>query len=216
MEDFTEDLPGEAPIAPEEAAYRASEGLEFQGETLKPFSYLRRTAAMALGLRYWTLTKEDLITLVNPAYERLGSLKEELDKLQKAQERAQRPAKGRKAAAKGTKAVDHTARIAALEEEIEGIGAQDDEITIYNEIGLDAAIVLWLCLQPDSICHKARRNPKEWQRKVDAWAEKVGIFEGRGGFSLNPEAVNALMILINSVNASSFDPDLKKDEDSKN
>lgn len=62
-------LPGEqvqpGPDTPE-TAYRDSDAFEFLGRPLHPFTFVRHTAAIALGLRYWRLSPSDLYTVKVP------------------------------------------------------------------------------------------------------------------------------------------------------
>lgn len=51
---------------PADRAFRDSADYEFRGQKLEPWSFLRKTAAMALGLKYYRLTKDDVFTIPHP------------------------------------------------------------------------------------------------------------------------------------------------------
>lgn len=131
---------------PMEAAFRDGT-LEYRGKMLEPFSHLRQTAAMNLGLRFWMLSADDLREIRNP-----------------------NPKEG-----------------------------EPESVTVYDGMIHDTAIVLWLCHQPDSVCQRARRIPREYEDKIDKWADENGITVGSDTLA---EATGIFMLLVNSTNAS--------------
>ena len=187
MGDFEQDLPGESPT-PQEAAFRNSTDREYRGRKLEKFSWVRRTAAIALGIRVWKLTTDDLITLKNPRYEALEALKAEKEALEGQEDTPER-----------------NDRLAAIMDEMEAIGEQDDEVIIYDGIALDALLVLWLCHQSETVCARARRNPKEYEKEIDRWGEKNEIFVDES-MTPNPEALAVFMGIIADIRASQYTP----------
>lgn len=133
--------------------------LEYRGKALEPFSHLRQTAAMNLGLRYWALSPDDLREIRNPS------------------------------ATPGTD--------------------EPDTVTVYDGLIHDTAIVLWLCNQPDSVCQRARRVPREFENKIDKWADENGITVGSDSLA---EATSVFLQLVNSAAAAKGVPA----EDKKN
>lgn len=61
-DDFSNPEDAHSTITPEQA-WRDSEDLEFLGKPIANFSFVRQTAAIELGLKYWRLNAEDLYTL---------------------------------------------------------------------------------------------------------------------------------------------------------
>lgn len=92
-----------------EQAFRAE--YEFNGTTLKPFSFVRETAAHALGWKMH-LPEQD---------------------------------------------------------------ADEKDVTQFTRMLWDATLIVWLCSQPDSVAQRARRLPREYEGKVDDWADKHGV-----------------------------------------
>lgn len=143
---MNEDQDHELNETAQETAFRSGE-LSYRGKTLEPFSHLRQTAAMNLGLRYWMLSQDDLREISNP-----------------------HPKEG-----------------------------EPDTVTVYDGMIHDAAIVLWLCHQPDSVCQRARRVPRGYEDKIDKWADENGITVGSDTLA---EATGLFMELVNASNAS--------------
>lgn len=167
---------------PQDAAFRAGD-LTYREKALEPFSHLRQTAAMNLGLRYWMLGQDDLREIANP----------HMAELEAAREIVNRP-------------VDSDERTAALAT-VERLKDEPESVTVYDGMIHDAAIVLWLCHQPDSVCQKARRQPRGFESKIDAWADEHGITVGSDSLA---EATQLFMSLVNSANASKGVPDKDK------
>lgn len=152
MSDF-HDLDPDEQSAPERA-FRVE--LEFRGKKLKPFSFVRQTAAVALGLKYGSLSDDDIKTHPNPKWnERMGLLSILHDE----------PAE----------AIDAAGGEAKIMARVEELADEPESITLYDGLVMDAAIVLWLCSQPDSVCQRARRKPREFETQIDKWADENGI-----------------------------------------
>ena len=68
MNSNTTDIPGdEAPEDEQTNAFRSSEEYLLDGSPLPfPFSYLRHTAALELGIKYFRLGPEDIFSITNP------------------------------------------------------------------------------------------------------------------------------------------------------
>lgn len=170
----------------QEAAFRSE--LEFLGADLEPWSWLRRTAADVLGLRYGNLSEEEIRRTPNPDFQRR-------QKLQSAWESMATP--GHKRSKK-----EH-AKMMAMEAEIKTLADEPEEIVTWAGMMQDIAIVLWLRSQPDSVCHRARRKPREYEGEIDAWAEKNGI----GTNAENTKrAVQVFSETLNAANASVGEP----------
>lgn len=162
----TEDAP--------EMAYRRSDDYEFPaGTKLQPFSFLRKTTAVRMGLRVWKLAPEELYTVRNPNADRILELE------------AQRV---------GADAFD----IEKIEEELESLGSI--EADIYDNMMMDVAIVLWLCSLPDAEVRKVRRNPLKYEEELDTWAEENKIYQE--GLKSSKLALRTFMAIVNDVNAS--------------
>lgn len=146
------DFDSDEQTAPERA-FRSE--LEFRGKTLKPFSFVRQTAAVALGLRYGSLSDDDIKTHPNPKWKELQAL---LSAMQEDSE-----------------TINEMGGMAALEQRRSELADEPEHITLYDGLVMDAAIVLWLCSQPDSVCQRARRKPREFETQVDKWADENGI-----------------------------------------
>jgi hypothetical protein len=183
--------------APEKAfrdSDRESAEETWKGMKLYNFSWLRKTAAYSLGLKYWQLTPNDINSVRNPRYEELTFARQELleYEVRKDEEKDQKELDARKA-------------------KVDSLKDEPETVEVYNEILMDTAIVLYLCTQPDSICHRVRRNPREFEKKVDKWAETNEILVGGGVFG-NNEAINLFMTIVNEVNQSDFVPDLDNEQ----
>lgn len=51
-----------ADLDPQEQAFERSADMHWNGQKLEPFSFLRKTAAVRLGVKWWKLTPADIIT----------------------------------------------------------------------------------------------------------------------------------------------------------
>ncbi len=131
-----------------ERAFRESEALEFRGRPLEPFSFLRQTTAIELGLRYWRLSPDDLYTIKGEA----------------------------------------------------------EEVQMYDGMVMDAAIILWVCHQPDQTCRRARRKPRDYEAAIDKWADDNGVSVGGEYLA---EAMQVFGAIMGAVNASRGEPDVK-------
>ena len=176
-----------------DVAYHRSSLHEWRGRELEPFSFVRRTAAIALGLRCWKLTPADFETLENPRATKRKKLEAELESLN---DRFPNPTKKEKAKSK------------QLESAIADLADQPESIEVYSDMAYDAAIVLWLCSQPDRKCQKVRRKPRDFETEIDRWAEKNGIFEGSFA-QLSGEALTVFFEIVNDINTSEGTPDIK-------
>ncbi len=124
-----------------EKAFRAE--YSFKGATLKPFSFVRETAAHAMG---WKL---------------------------------------------------HLPQ------------ADDDNAANVGPLLWDATLIVWLCLQPDSVVQRARRKPEEAQSKVDDWAdrERISLTSESG-----QEAVQVYSELLSDYFSSQSEPKIDEDQ----
>lgn len=121
-------------------------------DTVYPYSFLRETAAEALGLRYGSLTEDDVHRHPNPDYDRRKKLERTLAGLSK----------------KLTKAEGAD----MLRAEIKKLANEPPETITWDGMKRDAVIVLWLCSHPDSVCQKARRRPRDFEADIDKWADE--------------------------------------------
>lgn len=187
-DDFEDKDPDEAP---EEKSFRESADKEFQGKPLEPFSFLRQTAARALGLRYGNLSPEEVLRVPNPKFAALIAARETLEAMDKRKKKA--PAAQRE----------------KLQKIIEGLADEPEELNSYDGVLYDAILVLWLCSQPDSVCMRARRKPREYEREIDRWAENIGLSIGA------PQTEAALQLfsdIVTELQASKGEPKLKEGE----
>lgn len=148
-----------------ERAFRNSESPKFNGLTLAPFSFARQTAAVSLGLRYGRLTEEEIERHPNPLAVERRTMEGERDKARSLAERAKKA---------GTKA-RALEEVERLEKAIAALADEPEEVTVYDGLAMDAAIVIWLCCQTESAVRRARRKPREYEADIDRWAEKQGI-----------------------------------------
>lgn len=140
-----------------EAAFR------HEGEQARhAYSFLRETAAEALGLRYGSLTEDDVIRHPNPDYQLRVRLEKELRELESKKGRP----KNYRLKAEEIKSAD------ALIAEIKKLADEQPETMTWKGMKRDAAIVVWLCSQPDHVCKAARTKPQEYESKVDEWANE--------------------------------------------
>lgn len=171
----------------EETAYRRSDAYEFpEGKTLYPFSFVRKTTAIIMGLKIWKLQRDDLYTIKNP---RLGRLHELLFEKEQLQQQTLTPT--------GQELLE------AIDAEIEDIGSPEEDL--YDNMMLDVAIVLWLCSVPDATVRKARRRPDVMEEEMDIWAEENRIFDT--GIKSSKLALQTFLSIINDVRNSSSAPD---------
>jgi len=157
-----------------EKAFRDSDEIEFQGRKLEPFSFVRQTAAIELGLRYWRLTPDDLYTLKTAASEKVEPLQ-----------------------------TKEGIQVGAAT-----IPVEAQEVQMYDGFVMDIAIVLWLCSQPDSECRRARRKPREYEAKIDHFADQNGIYVGGIHFT---EASETFAAIVQAINGSNGHPDIEVD-----
>ncbi len=163
---------------------------------LAGFSFAHQRAAAALGLRYGTgkLSPGDFRSHQNPRFAR----KAELEKIIKAA--------GKKAGPERREA----------REELEKLGEQPEEITTYDGMGEDAAIVVFVCSLRESEVRQVRRQPIRYEEKFEDWAEENGV--GIDGENLT-EAITVFAEIIAGLNASKSEPlipDAKGSSDSPN
>lgn len=125
---------------------------------IHPFSFVRETAAEALGMRYGSLTEEEVHRHPNPDY----AMKIE----------AEAALRGI-----GTKKLNKAEKTQAdqFRNTVAKFANEPPETITWDGMKRDAAIVLWLCSQPDSTCQRARRQPREFEGKIDAWADANGL-----------------------------------------
>ena len=143
-------------IDPAEEAFRHEP--EFTG-AVHPYSFVRETAAEALGLRYGSLTEDDVHRHPNPDFERMKAAKREIAKIVTGK-------------APSKKVLARRDELRAL---IEKLKDEPEEVLTWDGMKRDAVIVLWLCSHPDSICQRARRKPREYEGVIDTWADERGL-----------------------------------------
>lgn len=174
--------PGERITAPEERSFRGE--YTFRGKTLKPFSHVRQTAAVELGLKYGVrVDADDMIERRNPKYDErqdiLRALEEDSDTITE---------------------MGGAAQLSARAEELKD---EPEFIVTYEGLMWDASLVLWLCSQPDSTCRRARRQPDKFEAEIDKWADQNGIT--MNGDSL-AEAYAVFSDIMNDTAASRGEP----------
>jgi len=84
-----------------------------------------------------------------------------------------------------------------------------DRIQMYNGIIRDAAIVMWVCTQPDREVMRARRKPDEYESKIDAFGDLHDIKVGGAGFE---DATTALLSIMAATIDSQGKPEVKNEE----
>lgn len=129
----------------QERAHQRSEMMEFDGRKLHPFSHLRQTLCLVMGIKYWTLTPDDLRTLKNPHKRELAD-----EKLSK---------KRRK-------------EIESEPDEVQTYDGlpHDAAIVLWACSQDDATCIRARREAGDSVTARDR-----WEGKIDAFADKAGI-----------------------------------------
>lgn len=144
-------------LDPPEEAFRHQP--EFAG-AVHPYSFVRETAAEALGLRYGSLTEEDVHRHPNPDFERRNGARKELAGIVGAGKKLSKKAES---------------RAEELRKVIADFADEPEEVLTWDGMKRDAVIVLWLCSQPDSVCQRARRKPREYEGVIDTWADEHSL-----------------------------------------
>jgi hypothetical protein len=85
----------------------------------------------------------------------------------------------------------------------------DDNAANVAPLLFDAIIVIWLCLQPDSVVQRARRKPEEHIQSMDRWAEaeKISLMSESG-----QAAIKAYSELLTDYFSSQSAPDVDQDQ----
>lgn len=95
--------------------------------------------------------------------------------------------------------------------------AGQPEIVVYDGMGEDAAVVVYVCSLPDRDVKQVRRNPAVWEDRFDDWAEKNGL--GIDGPNVT-EAIGCFAEIVAGLSASRSEPILPtakgEDDDSPN
>ncbi len=170
----------------ESRAFNDADGLTFRGEPLAGFSFKYQRAAAILGMRYGTgkLSPGDFRSHPNPRFAR----RKELEKLLTPPSRVVPKKLERE-----------------LREELEKLGEQPEEITTYDGMGEDAAIVVFVCTLRESEVRQIRKQPIRYEEKFEDWAEENGV--GIDGENLT-EAITVFAEIIAGLNASKSEPEI--------
>lgn len=192
--------PEEVIAAQEERTFREAGTFEWRGEPLRPFSFLRLTAALAMGLQYGSLSPEDVRRIPNPLFRKRREAEEEIARLEsrlKSKKMKSRPEAEREVAERAA---------AELKELVAGLESEPEFLETYDALIEDAALVIWLCLQKDSVCARARRMRDDYKAEVAKWADSQGITLNSEGCV---EACNLFGEIMENLNRSKVKPEIR-------
>lgn len=174
---------------PEARHTRASDGYAWRGKPLPyAWSFLRKTAARELGMKYGFVAAESQIKIPNPRKALLPI-------------KIHNP-EGLHVGSAVTNYIERESKSSLTPEEIAKIEAEPDELTIYD-MTRDIGILLWLCHQDREICKQARRTPSQYEDEIDEFCELHGIN------SSNQPDLMAFIGIINDEQQSLAIPDPK-------
>jgi len=86
---------------------------------------------------------------------------------------------------------------------------EPERIQMYNGLLRDAAIVMWVCTQPDREVMRARRKPDDYEARIDAFAEEQGITMGGKSFE---DATTAFFSIMAAIAGAQGKPEVKNEE----